>query len=89
MGILGMMGFMGGMGRADGQDGRTGHKKYGQAFGDEGLPMNILYPCVYSMFYPCGEVLYALYFFFIGSQERPTPSFLKILRSTSESMTVE
>ena len=34
-------------------------------------------------------VLYALYFFFIGSQERPTPSFLKILRSTSESMTVE
>ena len=62
MGIMGGMGFMGGMGgmgRTDGQDGRTdrtdGHKKYGQAFVTEGLPMNILYRCVYSMFYPCGE----------------------------------
>ncbi len=29
------------------------------------------------------------YFFLTGSQVRPQPSFLKILRSTSESMTVE
>ncbi len=35
---------------ADVQDGRTGrtdgHKKYGQAFGGEGLPMIFLYRCV-------------------------------------------
>ncbi len=77
MGIMGGMGFMG------------GHKKYGQAFGDEGLPVNLLYRCVFFYVLSLWGVLYALYFFFIGSQERPTPSFLKILRSTSESMTVE
>ena len=32
---------------------------------------------------------YVLHFFFTGSQVSPTPSFLNILRSTSDSITVE
>ena len=65
-GGLGMMGFMGGMGRADGQD---GHKKYGQAFGGEGLPV----------FY---TVVFILCFILVGSPVRPLLLFYRIARET-------
>ena len=67
---MGMMGFMGGMGRTDGQDGRTGHKKYGQAFGGEGLPI----------FY---TVVFILCFILVGSPVRPLLLFYRIARETN------
>ena len=44
---------------------------------------------VYEIFRIVSMREYGYHFFFIGSQVSPTPSFLKILWSTSESITVE
>jgi hypothetical protein len=83
MGFMGGMGMADGqggragrMGRTDGQDGRTGrtdrtdgHKKYGQAFGDEGLPV----------FY---TIVFILCFILAGSPVRPLLLFYRIARET-------
>ena len=58
---------MGGMG--GGWTGRTDIKKYGQAFGGEGLPMNILY-------------VFILCFILVGSPVRPLLLFYRIARET-------
>ena len=57
------MGGMGGMDRTD------GHKKYGQAFGDEGLPV----------FY---TVVFILCFILVWSPVRPLLLFYRIARET-------
>ena len=67
MGIMGFMGFMGFMGGMGGMDRMDGHIKYGQAFGDEGLPI----------FY---TVVFILCFIPVGSPVRPLLLFYRIAR---------